>query len=267
VLGVHRSGSSAVTGLLRANGVALGPDLLGRSVFNRRGHFEDRFVVTTNKRLLLHFGGSWDDPPDMPRDWLHEPFVQRLLARARAYHRAVVAPHARFAFKDPRTCLLVPFWQRAFGPMTYVVTLRDPKAVLESLQRRQQEWTRPRRLPWRVSRYLYQSLTGAREPLHRPVSGWAEGLWDRYYESVARAVTGEPVVVVVYEDLLDDPAAQAPRVLAELDVPAPWNWEQVLDASLSHQTRPRVPDAVRKLGEALAAPPSKQRFGHGVADG
>ncbi|HEX4083658.1 MAG TPA: hypothetical protein VHY22_02010, partial [Chthoniobacteraceae bacterium] len=53
VLGMHRSGTSAFTGLLSLLGVDLGPSLLAASSANEAGYWEHGGVVTVHERLLL----------------------------------------------------------------------------------------------------------------------------------------------------------------------------------------------------------------------
>jgi hypothetical protein len=213
VLGMHRSGSSLVAQVLRRGGAETGPALIGPSESNPDGHFEDRFVLGVNKKLLIRYGGTWDRPPSLPEGWLDDPFVRRLLDAASGYRRDVVARAKRFLFKEPRTCLLLPFWCRAFGEMTYVVVLRSPESVARSVVARNREWRRLARLPWRIRRTIGNRWIGEHEKLRRIDSGQASDLWRRYYGDVVREVSGREVVTVVYERILADPTAEVARLV------------------------------------------------------
>src|SRR6185437_5553225 len=54
--------------------------------------------------------------------------------------RAKLQTHQVFGFKDPRNSLLLPFWKRAFSQLDlrvgYVLAVRNPLSVIESLARR-----------------------------------------------------------------------------------------------------------------------------------
>ena len=66
ILGMHRSGTSMVSGLLTNLGVDLGEDALGPLISNPRGHFEDGDFLGLNNAILAAAGGTWDDPPAAP---------------------------------------------------------------------------------------------------------------------------------------------------------------------------------------------------------
>jgi hypothetical protein len=236
VLGMHRSGSSLLTQVLAGNGYELGPKLVDASPTNPMGHYEDRFVVDTNKRLLRAFGGTWDRPPDLPDGWLDAPAVQRELAHARGYRRDEVGRHQRFVFKDPRTSLVLPFWQEAFGEMAYAVTFRGRSDVVRSVVGRQQQWLAPDRWFWRLQRNTAHRLRRAYEPL-RPIDPErASRLWDRYYAPAVPALAGARVVTVHFERLIARPAEEAARVVQQLRGGDAEVRTDMIRAELSHGT-------------------------------
>ena len=63
ILGMHRSGTSMIAGILECLGVNLGENQLGKQWFNPLGHFEDVDFLSLNKDILASAGGSWDQPP------------------------------------------------------------------------------------------------------------------------------------------------------------------------------------------------------------
>ena len=62
VLGMHRSGTSAVAGMLADHGVELGP-VSEQNRFNPRGNREIRELNRLHDRVLERSGGSWWEPP------------------------------------------------------------------------------------------------------------------------------------------------------------------------------------------------------------
>src|SRR3954452_7525745 len=62
VLGMHRSGTSAVAGMLADHGVEFGP-VSERNRFNPRGNREIQELNRLHDRVLEGSGGSWWQPP------------------------------------------------------------------------------------------------------------------------------------------------------------------------------------------------------------
>ena len=58
---MHRSGTSALSGILQLLGFDLGRDLMGPNEFNPSGYWENQQVVRLNERVLSHLGTSWSD--------------------------------------------------------------------------------------------------------------------------------------------------------------------------------------------------------------
>ena len=69
VLGMHRSGTSAFSGVLNLLGVDLGAHLLPASNTNQSGYWEHEEIVAVHDRLLMALGSSWDDPSPLPPNW------------------------------------------------------------------------------------------------------------------------------------------------------------------------------------------------------
>ena len=260
VLGMHRSGSSLAAQVLAGNGLDTGRSQIGRSRFNREGHLEDRFVVGINKRLLLHFGGTWDRPPRLPAGWLDDPRVARLRRRAERYAVRQTRGGRPYFFKDPRTSLVFPFWRQVFGAdLRCLVVLREPEAVVASLLRRHQEWMAPGRSWWRAARSVYHRLQGALEPLAPLTAPQAENLWHHYYESIVRDLGSHPRSVLVYERLLAEPRAEVRRVLSELGLPADDAVTTMVKPGLRHWTAEAAAPAVADVERRLSLHPAGGR--------
>src|SRR5437899_738227 len=78
VLGMHRSGTSAVSRSVNAFGVPFGDpaDAIQAAPDNPEGFGESRALVTANERLLHVLGGRWDAPPLLLPGWEHLPEVE-----------------------------------------------------------------------------------------------------------------------------------------------------------------------------------------------
>jgi hypothetical protein len=134
VLGMHRSGTSAIAGMLADHGIELGP-VSQKNRFNPRGNREIEELNRLHDRVLERSGGSWWEPPASIR-------ASRSDFRRRNQIVASI-PGQTIGIKDPRLLLVLELW-RDLDPRPIGV-IRNPVAVRESLQRRAHE--RPRRHP------------------------------------------------------------------------------------------------------------------------
>lgn len=137
VLGMHRSGTSALARVLGLCGADLGARVLGASTGNKTGHWEDAIAVEVHERLLSAIGLRWDDPVSLPADWLESEAGRRAAATVHDYLRDDRARHALWAAKDPRLGLFAEAWERSAAklglPLSAVVLLRHPAEVARSL--------------------------------------------------------------------------------------------------------------------------------------
>src|SRR5688572_17455910 len=136
---MHRSGTSVVARLLNLLGVDLGPaDRLmpPHPEDNPRGYWEHLPILAINNELLARFGATWHEPPSLAAGWERDPALADLRDRARAVIDEDFRGKALWGWKDPRTCLTLPFWQAVLGPMTYVLCFCNPSDVQRSLARR-----------------------------------------------------------------------------------------------------------------------------------
>jgi len=140
VVGMHRSGTSAVAGALNRLGVWLGETLIEpRSGVNDGGFFENPDILALHEELLHGLGRSWRHPVPLPDGWLDDPRVAPLASRA-GLLAANLARGGRWGVKDPRLCLLLPLWRRVLEARgetpAVVITVRHPAQVAASLARR-----------------------------------------------------------------------------------------------------------------------------------
>jgi hypothetical protein len=131
VLGMHRSGTSAVAGILADHGIEFGP-IREKSRFNRRGNREIPALNELHDRVLERSGGSWWDPPASIR-------VRRADLRGRDEILASI-PGETIAVKDPRMLVCRDLW--ADLDLKPIGVIRNPLSVSMSLARRARE--RPR---------------------------------------------------------------------------------------------------------------------------
>lgn len=224
VIGMHRSGTTLVTTLLRACGGYFGSELEQNS--------EPVQVIRINKRLLHSWGASWQRLPSdfaarrrarhalamwvatLRMQWLWhgifksfgEPDVRGDEPGARLEPSWLPAlfvswprPSRRVEFwgwKDPRNTLTLPVWLELFPNARVLHVVRSGVDAAQSLHERA------------------RSLgTGAPECLDL---GYCFDLWERYVEEGCawRTLSPSRYCEVRYEDLLAAPHVVLPRLLA-----------------------------------------------------
>ncbi len=140
VLGMHRSGTSALTRVLGLMGAALPRDPMPPTADNPQGYWESRRIARFNNRLLESAGTHWTDDAGIPPEWFSDPRRSADRAEAVALIAEEFAAAPAIVLKDPRICRLVPFWKTvldAAGLETRaVLTVRDPLEVARSLAAR-----------------------------------------------------------------------------------------------------------------------------------
>ncbi|HEY5024083.1 MAG TPA: hypothetical protein VII76_03835 [Acidimicrobiales bacterium] len=180
VVGMHRSGTSALTGALGRLGLALpaGDDLVtGR--YDNPVHYESRALNDLDDAILGALGGSWSAPPTPAPGWESSPAVLGVTAGAARCARRAFPGAGPVVWKDPRLCLLLPAWRSLLpAPIVTILLWRQPLAVARSLRARQG---------------------------FPPSLGLA--LWERYTRAALTGLSGHPGYVMSYEELLADPGA------------------------------------------------------------
>ena len=130
VLGMHRSGTSLLTGSLEDAGLNLGK-ANNAAPFNRKGNKENEAIRDLNDSLLTRSGAEWNAPPNGQVQW----------GRAdEEWARSLIEPYLYAArpwgFKDPRTIWTVEGWLRLLPDAYLIGVFRHPSLVVCSLTAR-----------------------------------------------------------------------------------------------------------------------------------
>jgi len=129
VLGMHRSGTSCLAGMLQSAGFFT--DIVEEwSPDNNKGSRENSAVVHLNDTLLKKSGGSW-----------HQTAISLVPSKKQIQKRdeilkVLTSAQRPWMFKDPRTLLTLPFWLGAIPDVRMVGIFRHPMAVANSLSAR-----------------------------------------------------------------------------------------------------------------------------------
>ncbi|MEO0587864.1 MAG: glycosyltransferase, partial [Planctomycetota bacterium] len=155
LLGPHRSGTSVGTRLLGELGLRLGDDLVPGHRDNPAGFFEHREVVSFNRAVeaelgLNPFSGTRLLPPQ--GRWWEAGAGAEVYAGLRGVFEREAGGEGLFGFKDPRTVVLWPMYRALFDDMGIaarpVLMLREPMAVIGSMERRNQLAPRHGEVVW-----------------------------------------------------------------------------------------------------------------------
>lgn len=129
ILGMHRSGSSCLAGMLQCAGFFAGNVFLWNED-NRKGNQEDLRVIELNNLVLHTSQGSWITPPDRVA-WTPDAALER-----NELLNEFAAAQVPWMFKDPRTLFTLPFWVNAIGRPRLLGIFRHPLSVAQSLSTR-----------------------------------------------------------------------------------------------------------------------------------
>jgi len=140
VLGMHRSGTSAVTQVLALAGASLPQNVMAGDEHNAKGYFEPWKIAMFNDARLRDGGTAWDDIFAFPFRPLAIKAERGWLNRAEALFEEEYGEARHPLLKDPRVTVLMPFWRTALTEMDIgarcLIPVRHPLAVAGSLARR-----------------------------------------------------------------------------------------------------------------------------------
>ena len=192
ILGMHRSGTSMLTGLFHLHGAYLGP-VLQAADDNPKGFYEYQGLYQAHDRLFADFRSLWESPFPLPVDWM------RYVANQEGFFASVLDDlnaHPFWVLKEPRMCRFFSWWREAFSKrdmdIRVVLALRHPMAVAASLVKRNNFSIELGLLLWLT--YVLES--------------------ERYSRGCKRSL-------VVYDELLKSPAAVWERAMISLHIDFP----------------------------------------------
>jgi hypothetical protein len=194
VLGMPRSGTSALTRVLSLSGATLPAGMLGADSGNPGGYWEPRKVLRLNNTILLRHGSSAFDPSLrlQEEDALNDGEKAAYIANIRAYLTTLPAAPV-VIIKDLQITALSEVWfeatRQAGFDIAVVIAVRHPQEVGASLAK----------------------LMRARPEL-------SSALWLKYNLLAERHTRGIPRVFVEYTNLLDDWQLQLKRISATLGI-------------------------------------------------
>lgn len=142
VLGMHRSGTSALGGVLARLGAALPKTLMPPTPDNPRGYMESVRFMKFHDEILASSGSSWNDWGKFNPDWFESDVADEFHEQLPRLLEEEFGNSRLFVLKDPRICRFFPFWVRACQDLDIavkvVIPVRNPLEVAQSLHTRDQ---------------------------------------------------------------------------------------------------------------------------------
>lgn len=224
VLGMHRSGTSALTQLISACGADLPVRLMPGAASNEVGHFEPQALVDGHDKFLAACNSNWFDIRPL------QPNAIPASARALLEQTTVNVLRADYAgatmplIKDPRMCRFFPLTRDVLASLglacSVVLALRSPVAVAKSLARRD-----------------------------GMASAYAGLLWAQHMICAERDSRGDPRIAVCYDEMLED---WRPTVTRIRQLPGRWLFPSSEAVKLTRTLRHHQDsDAVTLFGPTL----------------
>jgi hypothetical protein len=209
IAGMHRSGTSLVANWLASCGLELGDQLVVADFSNVGGHYEDRAFLDLHRDILATNDTDHLITDDRP---LSVSPAQR--ARAEQIVTARVANKAneaanQWGWKEPRTTVLLDFWQSLLPDMKVLVVYRHYAQVADSMLRR--DLNRRRSKPnWpRKARRLRARIALQYSFLNIPLARTYLQVWNRYNRDALAFSRANPAhtLVLHVDDVLSNGAA------------------------------------------------------------
>ena len=140
VVGMHRSGTSALGYCLTRLGAGLPLNIVGAGDANERGHWEPAKIIELNDRYLAALGSGWDDWRQLDLDSVSPALKASFAREIKATVKAEYPGQNLLMLKDPRISRMIPFYdatlrEAGYDPR-YILCMRNPNEVAASLAAR-----------------------------------------------------------------------------------------------------------------------------------
>jgi len=228
VLGMHRSGTSAITGVLAHLGVETGSRLLpAHDTYNPKGFWEHAEIVSIHDELLQSLGYAWDDIRPFPHEWWKYPEVFEFRKSLTHLIQRDFGNSALWTVKDPRMCRLLPLWLEILAELEIaplmILNLREPFSVAKSLEKRD-GFVTPK----------------------------ANMLWLQHFLDAEWWSRGYPRIVITYKQLMDDRGAAVQSITQLLGLAIPTSALHEIELFLEPSLRHHHADNYEVLGDELS---------------
>ncbi|KAL3811904.1 hypothetical protein ACHAXA_001429 [Cyclostephanos tholiformis] len=218
VLGMHRSGTSMLSGLLvEGFGYDMGQDKMKPSFDNEKGFYERNDVVLQNDEFLEAQRAGWSSDKIIGFD-PQRAYNHKLLGRIKFkegkkalkfLNKFKILPYLQ---KDPRMCITLTTWLKLLDDEPAIVfTYRHPLEVALSLKSREAEMKKRK-----IEKEGNKTMTGNEDNLDEITMERGFLLWITYNMRALQNSMGLCRVFTTNEAVYDDPAREVQRIKDEL---------------------------------------------------
>ena len=219
VLGMHRSGTSAVSRAINLLGVYIGEEtrlIPPDEDINPKGYWEHQQINSIHEEILNALSRSWNDIYPMQEKWWEHKEINQYREQIIDLLKEEFSDKPLWGWKEPRTCLMIPLWNEIAAQLNidinYLIVIRNPIDVANSLNKRD-------------GLSLYESIL----------------LWQLYTLSALEYTKGYKRTVIQYDKLLTDWRSCLVKISDTFDIAWPENESSLkeemdgfLDINLRH---------------------------------
>jgi hypothetical protein len=229
IIGMHRSGTSAVTRSINLLGAYLGEDTAFVTPLsdNPVGYWERSDIVNFNGRLLDIVKKTWDTAVPMPNKWHESEKVKPFRNELVGLIRDNFTDHHLWAWKDPRLSLVLPIWKDALDELginvSTVFVIRNPLDVAKSLKNR--------------DGFSYDK---------------SFGIWFNYTTTAFQNLSNLTYTFIHYDRLIHDWESELRRCSSALGIPWP-NDDSQLKKKMNEFIRPNLRHSFSGMNELKSA--------------
>lgn len=140
VLGMHRCGTSAISGVFHLLGFHLGSQLISGLEENPKGFFENELINQFNNKLLSSLKSNWHSTYLLQNKWYDDASLDIFRIELNQIINEQFGMEDPILIKDPRLSILWPFYADILKNLEihpcFIVCFRNPSEVAASLRKR-----------------------------------------------------------------------------------------------------------------------------------
>ncbi len=225
VLGMHRTGTSAIGGVIAHLGATAPRSLMPPTPDNPKGYWESTAIMRFNDHLLESAGTRWSDWDKFNEEWFDSPLRDAFASQLSTILEEEYGDSPLILVKDPRICRMFPFWvsslrEGGIEPKV-LIPLRHPSEVVGSLVARD---------------HLAESQSKL--------------IWLRHMLDAEYSSRGQTRAFVRYSDMLRDWHAQVQKISERLGV----KWPRKSAATVAEIDAYLAPELRHHVAERAQSP-------------
>jgi hypothetical protein len=234
VMGMHRSGTSLLSELLKQMGIFMGADW--------EDNKESKFFLEINEWLLKQAGVCWQEPKSFVyvsadfKKLMAEIILNHFKTRSRfnylgqqKSYKSITDIDFPWGWKDPRNTFTREVWKEIFPDAKLIHLYRHPVDVIRSLVKRENDFLSTLNISIESRTGLKKKYMGYRLPekrlfFHSFRTVNIQGAFDMWKEYVEQALTinennPQKILHVCYEDLVEDMERVLTTISSFLEIP------------------------------------------------